>query len=912
MIKNNVTLLCALSLLLIISIGCTSGNKKYRIGVAQCSADLWRTKMNEEMMREMLFHDNAEIEIRSADDNNTNQIADIQYFIDNKFDIIITAPNEAEAITPIITQACEKRIPVIIFDRAINSDCYTSYMELDNVGIGEAAAKYARHTLSGISGNILEIRGLDGSTPAAERHQGFIEGVNNDENLKVAQSIAANWNGEMAKHITDSVLRIHPEINLIYAHNDIMAIGASEAAEALGLRDKIKILGTDAAPALGIKAVTDSVIDATFIYPTEGQRVIRTAFAILDGKPYPKHDHIPALSSVDLSNAEILLRQDALLRDETNKILMLKEANDMILSRQQAQKYFLYASIAGVGLLILVMGLLIKMLRQRGRFQKTLTDKNKQLESERDKQKELYEQLDEATHSKLVFFTNVSHDLRTPLSLIAEPVEQVAQADYLTPPHKAMMQIALKNAKILRRMIDQILDFRRYQNGKTELNLEETDFLKLMSEWALSFKTAADKRGIKYTINIEQPRGIKMALDSEKLERVFFNLVSNAFKYTPANGKIDISASISDEEACFSVHDSGIGISDEDKQLIFDRFYQVDKVRPQGSGIGLALAKAFVETMGGNINVESERGKGSLFVVSIPVRHVASVKVNIPAVIDENNVNQELVTVDNNYSEPDPNKQLVLIIDDNPDIRRLVSELLAAKYNVISAPEGRSGLRMAMKYVPDLIICDIMMPVMDGLACCRALKDEISTSHIPVLMLTACKLEEQRLESYESGADGYLSKPFFGDMLQSRIKNLILNRIRVKNVFADLAAKNIENFGKKNLPATLDPLRVENEFYDSFLKIVREEYANSELSLKDIAPRLGIGPAQLARKIKALTNYSPVDIIRDYRLKQARNLLITTSKTISEIAYEVGFSSPPYLSKCYRDAFGRTPTEERQ
>lgn len=888
---------------------CRKSQPSYKIGVAQCSSDQWRSMMNEEIQREMLFHDDAQVEIRSAGDDNASQIADIQYFIDNKFDIIITAPNEAEAITPVIRKAYESGIPVIIFDRAINDDCYTSYIELDNEGIGRSAAQYARHILNGTNGHILEIRGLDGSTPAAERHKGFATTISADPMSTIDVSVSGAWNGEKAQQITDSVLRLHPGINLIYAHNDVMAIGASKAAQALGLRKDVKILGTDAVPALGIKAVADTIIDASFIYPTEGQRVISTALAILKGENYPRHDHIPSLSSVDLTNAEILLRQNELLRDETNKIEILKKSNDIIKSQHEAQSMFLYAIVVGVILLIVAMVLLIKVMRQRQRYHKTVAEKNLELEAERDKQDELYRQLDEATHSKLVFFTNVSHDLRTPLTLLAEPVEQVAAADYLTPPHKVLMQIALNNVKILRRLIDQILDFRRYQNGKTELMLQEADFLGLIREWTQSFEAAAAKRHIHLNIATEGESNFTVALDIEKLERVFFNILSNAFKYTPDNGKIDVKATADESRVSFSVTDSGMGMSEEESRQVFDRFYQADRIHPRGSGIGLSLSKAFVELMGGIISVNSKPGEGSVFMVTIPVSHTANAAM-LPAVINKE-ATFEITTIEENPRECDSTKPLMLVIDDNPDIRRLIMEILGNDYNILTANDGKAGFRTALKYVPDIIICDIMMPVMDGLECCRLLKEEITTSHIPVLMLTACKLDEQRLQSYDSGADAYISKPFSSNILSVRCKNLLLNRIRIKNVLAADSAERIKNPEARNLPETLDPLQVESEFYADFLKIVEEEFIRPELSLKDIAGRLNIGPAQLARKIKALTNYSPVDIIRNYRLRRARHLIRTTQRPISEIAYEVGFSSPPYFTKCYREAFGHTPSTDR-
>lgn len=906
-----IIILIALSgCLLMLPSGCKKSDPRYRIGVAQCSDDEWRSRMNEEIRREMLFHDDAEVEIRSADDRNEKQIEDINYFIDNDFDLIITAPNEADAITPVIRKAHEKGIPVIIFDRNINGDSYTSYIELDNEGIGRAAAEYATHLAAGRPVRILEVRGLDGSTPAGERHRGFISEIARHDNISLAASVSGAWNGEKARLLVDSLLRRDANIDIIYAHNDVMAIAAAESARALGLND-IKILGTDAAPSLGIKAVRDSVIDATFIYPTEGGRVIRTAMAILKGEDFPRHDHIPALSPVDTTNAEILIRQDALLRDETTKIELLRSKNLMITARQQMQSYFLYA--VGVAAILLMAGLMLTLwfMRQRKRLNMALAQKNEELSNERDHQDELYRQLDEATNSKLAFFTNVSHDLRTPLTLIAGPLAQLAKADYLKQEDKSLMKIANKNVEILRRLIDQILDFRRYQNGKTELHLEESDPIPLLSEWCDAFRDVAQNLKLKYSLNISPSDGKTMALDAEKLERVIFNLISNAFKYTSKGGCVGVEARLSDKELHISISDTGIGIPEKEREQIFDRFYQVNRVNANGSGIGLSLAKAFVELMGGEITLESEAGKGSIFHVTIPVHHVEN-KCALPTIYhDPNKWHFKEFDIDaDDVFEFSESKALILVIDDNPDIRHLLSGLLGAEYNIISAPDGRAGLRLALKYVPDLVICDIMMPVMDGLEFCSSVKEERSTSHIPVLMLTACKLDEQRMQSYDSGADGFISKPFNTNLLISRVHNLLLNRKRIKNVLLDNDNVEFEKNGAP-LPDDNERVKIESEFYRKFLYEVKERYTDSSLSVSEIASGLGLGATQLARKIKALTGLSPVDIIRDYRLREARRLVLVTEKNVSEIAYEVGFSSPPYLSKCFRDAFGESPTELR-
>ncbi len=537
---------------------------------------------------------------------------------------------------------------------------------------------------------------------------------------------------------------------------------------------------------------------------------------------------------------------------------------------------------------------------------------NKLLEEERDKQKQLNEQLNDATQSKLMFFTNVSHDLRTPLTLIAEPVTQLAAADNLTPQQHTLIRIADKNVKILQRLINQILDFRKYENGKLNLRLAEIDFDKAVNDWMESFYAIARKRDIKLTLSSPNAgTTLPIALDSEKIERVFFNLLSNAFKYTPDNGSIAVSYSCDGNMLTFKVADTGEGISERDLGNIFDRFYQVDRIHPKGSGIGLSQAKAFVELHGGTISVESALNKGSVFTVTLPVTHVADSTADASKYIDNQVVTAELDAIATNITV-DADKPIVLIIDDNEDIRKLVGELLNDQYNIITAPNGKDGVMMAARYVPDLIICDVMMPVMDGLECCRRIKGEISTSHIPVLMLTACSMDEQRVQGYDSGADGYLSKPFNSAVLKARCSSLIANRKRIKELWqssaSPLTIKGDEGAAAKK---PLAPGDIDNDFYNRFLEIFKAEMGNSDLNVDKIASMMGLERSQFYRKIKALTNYAPVELMRRLRLQHGRTLLTTTDKTISEIAYETGFSTPAYFTKCYRDAYGETPTEVR-
>lgn len=884
------------------------GKDKYRIGVSQCSSDDWRSKMNEELLLEAMLHDDIELEIRSGEGNSENQIEDIKYFADNGFDMIIASPNEAQELTPIIREVYNKGIPVIIFDRNIDDTTYTQRIGVDNIGLGKSAALYALSMLPD-SIKVMEIYGLPGSTPADDRAEGFREGISNGKGRVIA-SAAGDWTQDKATIVTDSMLREHPEVNLIFAHNDRMAIGASEVARKSGRKD-IKIIGIDAAPDIGIKAVKDKIIDATFLYPTEGNTVLQEAIKILHRQPFDREVVLPLSSAVDATNADILLIQNEVVVEDSEKIKILKgELNDYM-TRETTQTVLFYAIIVIVLLIFGFLFLVIRAVWQHRRNQVALMKQNKLLEEERDKQKELNQRLEEATQSKLVFFTNVSHDLRTPLTLIAEPVAQLNGAANLDNRQRTLVKIADKNVKILQRLINQILDFRKYENNKLDLNLTEIDFKQVVRDWLESFYAVANKRDISLTL--EEPGGedpISLAIDVEKIERVFFNLVSNALKYSPDNSSIAVSYEIENNRLVLKVRDTGEGISEENIAHIFDRFFQVDKVRPRGSGIGLSLAKAFIELHNGTLTVESELKKGSVFTVTLPVVHVAESPVKIETGIDESAVNSELEDVEAEITFED-NKPLVLIIDDNKDIREMVGELMKDDYNVLKASNGREGIRKALKYVPDLIICDVMMPGIDGMETCSRLKSEEVSSHIPVLMLTACSMDEQRVQGFDSGADGYLSKPFSSAVLKSQVSSLISNRKRIKDLYdGNNSVATIK--GVKVQPPKPGNGDIDNEFYNKFVVIFDREMSNPDVNVEALASEMGLERTQLYRKIKAITNYSPVELMRNLRLKRAKILLTSTEKTISEICYEVGFSTPAYFTKCFREQYGKTPSELRE
>lgn len=906
--------------LLIGASGCEK-QKTYRIGVSQCASDDWRSKANDEMLREAMLHEDVSVEIRSAEDNSARQVEDIRYFADNGFDLIIASPNEEEALTPIIKDVYERGIPVVLFDREINGDSYTSRIVSDNLGIGREAGTYALnlgHKL-GRAPRAIELRGLPDCTPATKRHRGFTETFTAGGGI-IAGSGVANWKKEDAVRVTDSLLELYPDIDIIYAHNDRMAIGASEVCQRRGIRDRVKIIGIDAAPKIGIAAVADSTIDATFLYPTEGHLILKTAIDILKGRPTQKDVSLPASSPVDLSNADILLLQDKSLQQETEKMRELKTRIDTYWEKHSAQTSLFYASIV---ILLLVIAILFMVLRAywvHKRVQKELMHKNMLLEKQGEEEKKLNRQIAEATRSKLAFYTNVSHDLRTPLTLISEPVNQLVAAESLTPREHSLALLIQKNSRILLRLINQILDFRKLENGRLSLNLAEIDFTVAVKEWMESFREAARAHDIRLSLADSEP--LTLAVDPEKMERIFFNIISNAIKYTPVGGAITVSYAVEGENLVMRFSDTGRGIAASEISRIFESFYQsADHGAAIGSGIGLSLVKAFVELHGGTISVESTPGVGSVFTVTIPVRHVDGPATTPAPLITDAEVVAELRRVGpvsdpaaTTVAEPSApvaqeNLPVLLVIDDNADMRLLVKEILGDQYRIHEAADGRAGLAAAMRLVPDIIICDVMMPVMDGLECCRLIKEEVTTSHIPVLMLTACALDHQRVQGYDSGADAYLPKPFTAELLVSRCRNLIANRRRIRELWARPAAAPLSTAPESASPTPAAD--IDNRFYARFLDIFTAQMSNPELSIEEIASEMGLGHSQFYRKIKALTGYTPVELIRQLRLREGRRMLTATDKSISEIAYAVGFSSPAYFTKCYRAAFNETPSALR-
>ena len=858
---------------------CSDNNvKKYVIGVSQCSEDIWRDKLNNELVMSTYQHDNVTLKFASANDNDRLQKQQIEQFIKEGVNLLIVSPNQIHTISSVIDKAYDAGIPVILFDRKTDSRKYTAFIGADNYEAGHEIGYFIGQQLEG-KGNIAEICGLQASSPAIERNRGFMDALKSYPNVKVVARGYGDWIKESGVTAMDSILVQSKEsFQYVFAQNDRMALGALQSIKKHKVKG-IKIVGIDALPVPGggMENVRDGNLEASYIYPTRGDSVMQLALNILEKKPYKRDNYLKG-ALVTKANANVLLMQNEEMNKQTARLNALHGKVDTYLVQYNHQKmYIVLFSI----ILLLLIGIMVYIYR-------TILMKRRIEE--------------EANKAKLQFFTNISHELRTPLTLIADPVNYIIHDDNLNSQQRSMLQIVQRNVLVLTQLVSEILDFRKVQNGKMELRLSDFNLTESMKQWIMLFSASAQKKHI--AISMDAPDTIMLRADQDKIERICYNLLSNALKYTSEGGEISLMAKEEGGRVMISVADNGCGISSDELPYIFNRFYQA-KNAGRGTGIGLAIVKAFTELHHGEVSATSIEGKGSTFTIHIPVRQKGEVTNQPTEKIEQlvepssaEEVPNQARHIDELIQPYQTDKPEVLIIDDNIDIRTYLRSVLSEKYNVSEAADGKAGLELARKIVPDIVLSDIMMPVMDGLAFCQQLKTDKAISHIPVILLTARSLDEQRAEGYEHGADAYLSKPFSLRLLLSRIDNLIESRKKLNQTWS----KGVEDDEIGNISNEID-----KSFLKQLRKIIQENLANSDLSVEQIGDEIGLSRVQLYRKVKALTGYSPVEIVRKARLTRARHLLQTTERTVSEVAYAVGFSTPSYFSKCYKDEFGENP-----
>lgn len=709
-------------LLLLVFVSCS--DRRTVIGVSQCSDDLWRQKVNREIKIGQYQYKNVDVVFASADNNGQRQARQIDSLVKAKVDLLVVAPSDVKTVAPAIERAYRAGIPVILYDRMIESTHYTAYIGTDNVAIGREVADYLAHQLKG-RGMVVEITGERGSTPVADRHRGFMQGMKAFPQIQVV-TLEGDWNLAGAKKLMRQYMDAGKPVDAVFGHNDAEAWGAQQAAKEKNREKQMLFVGIDGLPGenQGVDLVDKGVMTASYIYPTKGEAIVPLAMNILQGKPYKRMNYFQS-ALVTAENAKLIDMQYKEIEDQT------ADLNTIYSSINEYMKMYRWQKIISI-LAVAVVVLLLIMIFYRRKVR-------------REKEK-LNEQRKQMADDKIAFFTNVSHQLRTPLTLVSGPLNRLMQADNYTEEQKMLLQVVLRNVGQLETLTADVLNFK-----------EQVDALN---------QASADE-----------------ACEKELSQHV---------------------------------------LRDSRHQMLLQQ------------------------------DVE------------------------------------ELSTI--------------LIVDDNEDIRSYLRVLLAGQYYVIEASDGQNGLRLAKESVPDLIVSDVMMPVMDGLTFCSKIKEDEVTSHIPVILLTARSEESQRIEGYEHGADAYITKPFSDHLLLVRISNLLQVRRQRKNDEAKqmLSAEDIQ---------TDEP--GERMFLERFKKAAKSHIGDANLRMDDLGSELSLSKVQMYRKVKALTGKTPAEVLREMRMQKAYSLLKQTDKTISEVAAEVGFAIPGYFSACFKKQFGINPTELR-
>ncbi len=894
---------------LLLLCSCNSNTKDVHtisIGFSQSISeeDNWRKSMDNTMKVEASLHPEIDLKIYNANGSTKKQIEDIEKMIANRVDVLIVAPYGSDSIVPVIDKAYKKGIPVIIVDRKVNTSNYTAFLGADNVEVGHIAGKYIV-SMSKAGANILEIKATTDISPSVERSLGFKQIIDQYPNIKKTTITAIDL--ESINNDFIKVLDSEQKIDYVFAFNDIIALQAWEVAKRKGREENIKFIGIDGLndPNGGIQAVKDGKLTATILYPTGGSEAIKLAIKLANKEIITKNNVLNTIL-IDSLNADIMSNQFDRITIQQSNI----ESQQKAIKVQEKKYLTLYNLIKLLSVLLVVIFCLavfsiysIFSIRKKKRL---LEETNYKITSQRNEIEKFVEKLKESNESKINFFTGISHEFKTPLTLILSSVESLHD-EFINKSQsvKKDLDIMYNNSMRLLRLINQLLDFRKVEDKKFTIKLSKNNLWKFSANMFKEFKREAKKRKIKYTIETDNEE-LEVYFDANLMDKVYYNLLSNCFKFTPDGGKIEIKISQEKVKGLvkISFKDSGIGIPEKEINQIFTPFFQGSNNYRSGSGIGLNLSKNFVDLHEGTIEVKSNKGTEFSVYLKLGDNHIDKSKI-----INEINSNtdneNEYEYLENELTPADEsliteNKQSILIIEDNIDLLDFIAIKLKEEYTV-SRCNGTNSITTVLELMPDIVVCDLNLPEKDGFEICDALKTNMITSHIPVIILTAMDDNSTYIKSLEVGADLFLTKPFNLKVLKQAIKGLLFNREKLRYYYTNNLNK-IEN----------DSLSlIEREFLNKINLILDANIDDSSFSVEDLADKLNISRVQLYRKVKAVLGIGVSDYINNFRLEKAKELLTTSTMNISEIAYSCGFASPNYFSTAFKTKYEMSPTDFR-
>ncbi len=900
---------CLLICILSLTISCKrEGEKKFVGGVSHSSInDSWRKAMVLDMQVKASEYPGLTLQIKDAGEDNDTQIKQIREFIKQRVDLVIISANESEPVTTAAVEAFRAGIPTIIIDRKIYSEEYTTFIGADNYEIGRAAGLFINSLLKKRKTTIVEVWGREGSSSARDRHNGFSDALIHNDNV-ILKTVYGRWHAKETKE-NIATLGLFDDIDIVYAHNDVMALAAREAImeiDSLAVK-RIKFIGIDALPGKGkgIEAVSNGHLTASFVYPTGGTTAIKVAWQILNGQPVSKQYALTS-ALIDKDNAGTLYLQTEQLADYQEQIEKQRNNLEEMLSEYR----FLQNSVGLILLLLGVVGLLalyvIHIFRKVQRKNHELKRTNIQVEQQREELAVANRKIEQATTRKLQFFTNVSHEIKTPLTLILGPLNKLSKELPPDSPLADDIHIIKKNADRLKRVVSQLLDFRKVESNKMDMRVTEIDLVTFIEDVSSYFDNMAQSKQIQYSFQ-HDVSSVMLWVDTDKMEKILANLLSNAFKFTPDGGTVTIRLQDHAGYVILSVEDNGKGIQPQNLSSVFDQFFTADHLT--GTGIGLHLTHEFVGMHKGSIRVESEPGKRTVFFVELPKgkSHFDESCVFAPSVTE---LSSGVANLDTREMDEIVNRTYdytILIVEDDPDINAYLQKELKPNFRILTAENGLVAVDILAKENVSLVISDVMMPEMNGYELCKRIKSDIVFSHIPVILLTALSDDKQRMYGIASGADEFIQKPFNIEEVKLRIVRLLEERARLRNAFAQELQSPAASGLKTDKAESMDEL-----FMRKFMALIEESYPDSNFSIEKASEMLGLSRVHLYRKVKELTGVTPTDFLRNYRLKQAAALLRQKDCNVNEAAYATGFSSPPYFSKCFKAVYNITPTEYQE
>ncbi|GGA90690.1 sensor histidine kinase [Puia dinghuensis] len=895
---------------------CSGSNseKKYRIGFAQCTGtENWKQATLEGMRRELSFHPGTELIYRSANDNSDLQVKQIRELIAQNIDILLVSPNEATPLTAVVEEAYNSGIPVVIIDRKISSDLYTSFVGINNFELGKMAGNYVAHLFHDTT-NIIEVIGLKGSTPSTDRRLGFEEGIRINPAIRIKTRLYGDWLKDPAK---EEFLKIRDRLSptdVVFAQNDLMALGAFEVYKQLGMEKSVRFFGVDGLPGPGggIQLVSDKILQATFLNPTGGEEAIDVAFRILGKQPFNRENILPSVV-IDSTNVRIMKLQTDRIDNQQKDI---EKQYDLLQEQQRIyrnQRNLLYAAIGGLVLAVVLGSIAFHSLRNNRKINRRLESQNQEILLQQTQLLEMTEKAKEASTAKFNFFTNISHEFKTPLTLILGPLEDALSIPKLHFMVKNDLQLIHRNVMRLLRLINQLMDFRKIEENKMRLAASRNNLGEFVTEIASSFQTLARKKSISFNI-VNKARGLEAWFDVNMLDKVLFNLLSNAFKFTHDGGSIEVTVDREPDgkTAIIIVEDSGVGMTHEEAEHAFEPFFQGNRSAINSTGLGLSLSKELISLHQGDIILSTEKWKGTKFTIRLPLGNTHLKSGEIVEEQPSNTAYEDLriyttdiepVVREEETAVRNGKEHSLLLIEDNEDLRTFLKGRLGNAYEMHEAGDAATGLALAYDIVPDLIIADIILPGQDGLHLTETLKQDIRSSHIPIILLTAKGSMEDQIKGIRLKADAFIVKPFNLEYLEETINNLLNNR----SILREHYTSELPTVSRSNSSTKID-----RKFINEFIAIVENNLSNEEFSVDDICREIRVSRVQLYRKVKALIGYNVNDYILTVRLQKAKFLLAKEDLSIAEIAFKVGFSSQAYFSTVFKSKFALTPSDYRE